>query len=140
MIVIAIIAVLASLAYPAYTRYVKRGQRTGAQVALNEAAQFMQRYYGANNAYDRALGATSKTAGSDDTRLPAALRKAPKDAATPTYDITVSTTQFGYTLTATRINDTMMANDECGNFTLTHTGLKGLSSQSTGQTVATCWR
>ena len=69
MIVVAIVAVLASLAYPSYTRYVKRGQRAGAQVALNEAAQFMQRYYSANNAYDRKPGDTTKTV--TDTSLAA---------------------------------------------------------------------
>lgn len=139
MITVAIVAVLAGLAYPSYTSYIKRGQRSNAQQALNEAAQFMQRYYSANNAYDRALGDTAKATNSDDTRLPANLRQSPKEG-TKAYDISVSTDRYTYTLTATRTTGGPMADDVCGNFTLTHTGLKGLASAATGQTVATCWR
>ena len=51
MIVVAIVGILAAIAYPSYTEQVKRGQRSKAQTALLEAAQFMQRYYAANNSY-----------------------------------------------------------------------------------------
>lgn len=141
MITVAILGVLAAVAYPGYTGYVKRGQRSNAQTVLNEAAQFMQRWYSANNAYDRKLGDTTKTV-TDTALLPQALRTAPKDGATKTYEISVSTDRYTFTLKATPKSGSSMAGDACGTYVLDHTGKRSLESQPTGskETVSTCWR
>lgn len=119
MIAVAIVAILASVAYPSYTTYVLRGKRTDAETVLLQAAQFMQRYYAANNKY---TGAT----------LPNGLKVAPLQG-TKAYDITVSVEAQTYTLTATPVQTDAL----CGKLTYNDKGEKG--EDGTG-TVAECWR
>lgn len=125
MIVVAIIGILASVAYPSYTEYIARGRRAEAQKALLEASQFMQRWYAAHNSFKD--GNTGPTL--------------PNQNALSTYTLnkpTVDTDDLSYTITATRTG--VMANDGCGNFTLTSTGVKGLTSASAGYDIARCWK
>lgn len=129
MIVVAIIGILAALAYPSYTQYVAKGRRAKAQTALLEAAQFMQRYYAANNRYDQDL------------------QKAPlvaSDLPQANADATNYTLSFSKgTLTATTFTLVMsptgaMSKDRCGSFTLDHTGFKGLTGNSAD--TKDCWK
>jgi len=136
MIVIAILGILAAVAYPAYTQHVQRSRRAQAQSALLEAAQYMQRFYAANNRYDRDL------AGTDLDDLPASLNRSPKDGeGAQAYSITISAkTATSYTLSATPTAGGPMASDRCGTLTLTSLGVKGVTGASTGVTAAECWR
>ena len=125
MIVVAVIGILAAIAYPSYQEHVRKSKRADAQAALMELSHFMERYYTANGKYTKAANT-----GPD---LP--FTKTPKDSATENYGLALSTvTDFGYTLTATAKNS--MANDKCGNLTLTDKGVKG----SSASTAAECWR
>lgn len=120
MIAVAIVGILSAVAYPAYTQHVLRSKRTDAQTVLLQAAQFMQRYYVANNKYTNAA-------------LPDGLKVAPISGS-KNYDISITSADAtGYTLTATPT----FTDPICGNLTLTHTGVKGKSG--TGD-VNTCWR
>lgn len=124
MIVVAIIGILAAVAYPAYTEQVKRGRRADAQTALLEAAQYLQRFYAANNSFS---GAT----------LPSGYTSSPKTG-TEVYAITltVNDDNRSYTLLATL--NTNFSDSACGNFSLTDTGQKGVSAS--GAAVSDCWR
>ena len=133
MIVVAIIGILAAIAYPSYTAYVAKGRRSEAQTALMENAQFMQRYYAANGAFDRRMGDVAPD-GADATRLPADMRVSPRTGGT-LYSVAVATTRTTFTLTATP--EGSMASDRCGNLTLDHTGRKGVSGS--GATIRECW-
>jgi type IV pilus assembly protein PilE len=141
MIVVVIVGILGTLAYPSYTENVKRGKRSQAQTALLQAAQFMQRYYATNMAYDRVLGEKddNKAASSDSTRLPADLRQSPSQG-TAEYNITVSTAKTTYTLTATPTNS--MSDDKCGALTLDNVGQKGvlINNASAPEKVPSCWK
>jgi prepilin-type N-terminal cleavage/methylation domain-containing protein len=53
MIVMTIVGLLGVIALPSYTNYVARGHRTAARVQLLQAAMYMQRFYAANDRYDR---------------------------------------------------------------------------------------
>ncbi|NBD20598.1 prepilin-type N-terminal cleavage/methylation domain-containing protein [Aquabacterium fontiphilum] len=130
MITVAIVAILASVAYPAYTEQVARSRRADAQAVLMEAAQHMQRFYAAHNRYDLQLdGATANA-------LPGTLQASPR-AGTAAYTLSISAVDAGaFTLTATATG--AQANDRCGNFTLTHTGARGVTGS--GATVQDCWR
>lgn len=124
LIVVAILGILSAIAYPSYVEYVRRGKRVEAQGKLQQAAQWMQRYYSTNDQY---VGA--------DTKLPANLKRSP-DNGTEAYTITVVPVADppSYTLTATAKNS--MAKDKCGNLTLNSYGEK----KSSKGTVADCWK
>ena len=128
MIVVAIIGVLTAIAYPAYTKQVLRSKRSDASTVLLEAAQFMQRYYNANNSF--------KTTDEAQTALDnAKLNQAPKGDGAASHIISINVDQDarGYTLTAAPSGYT---DSDCGNLTLTHAGFK---DSENGETAA-CWK
>jgi len=132
MIVVAVVAILAAIAFPAYTEYVQRSRRAEAQAMLLQAAQFMQRFYAAHNRYDQQLDGATAVA------LPAELQRTPADGARA-YAISLDEdTLAAGTFTLVATPEGPMANDPCGNFTLTHTGTRGVTGANA--TVANCWR
>lgn len=136
MVVVAIIGILASIAYPSYTEYVAKGRRSDAQKALLEASQYMQRWYAANNTFQ-----TNDSTPAAPT-LPAGLNRSPAaGSGTQAYTLAVSSaTTSTYTITASRTAGGPMATDKCGNLTLTSTGVKDLTSATSGYDVARCWK
>lgn len=134
MIVIAIVAILSSIALPSYSSYVARSKRADARGQLLQAAQFMQRFYAANDQFvvDRA-GTPIATA------MPVSLRQSPSQG-TALYAlvITASAAPAGYTLTMAPVAGASMANDPCGSYTLNSSGVRGV----TGGTLSLdeCWK
>lgn len=133
MIVVVILGILSAIALPTYTEYVKRSSRGDAQAVLRESSTYMQRFYSANNRYDRSVAGNPPT-------LPDNLAHAPagtSDADQIRYDITIEDlTATEFTLKATPTGS--MAGDECGTFTLTQDGIQGLEDNA--KEVAECWR
>ncbi|MBV2162887.1 MAG: type IV pilin protein [Comamonas sp.] len=119
MIVVAIVGILSSIAYPSYTEYVRKGHRASARAALLQAAQWMERAATATGTYPATAA------------FPANLKAVEGDR----YTVSVNTPNGGgsYTLTATPKG--AQSGDRCGNFTLTNTGVRGVSSG----TVPDCW-
>lgn len=143
MITVAIVAILASIALPAYTGYIARAHRADARTQLVQAAQFMQRFYAANDNFlkDRAENDVL-------TQVPANLMRSPADG-TKLYDLTIPlgvaplTNAMSFTLNMVPVAGGKMANDECGTFTLTSTGVRGvLVGGSAGGTALRdkCWK
>jgi type IV pilus assembly protein PilE len=132
LVAIAIIGILASIAIPAYTSYVQRANRSDAKTQLLEAAAFLQRCFSQNNDYRCAPAAPAA--------MPAPFNQSPAVGAAK-YTITVTagggTGSTTFTLTATRTGT--MAGDECGDFTLTHTGVRNIVNETPGRTAAECW-
>jgi type IV pilus assembly protein PilE len=122
MVVIAIIGILAAIALPSYREHVARSRRADAQATLLQAAQFMQRFYAANNTFEGALLASS-------------VQVSPRPQDGPaSYTLAVNPTATSFEITATAVG--AQAADKCGNFTLTDTGVKSVSKAD----VASCWR
>ena len=132
MIAVVIVSIIAAVAFPSYQNSVKKAKRGDAKAALLSAAQAMEQRYSTNNSY---AGATlSDTAGTTVVFVD----HAPSSGAHANryYDLSFSSlSATSFTLTATRTG--AMASDECGNFTLTNTGVKGVSGGSL--TTADCW-
>ncbi|WP_291475625.1 type IV pilin protein [Acidovorax sp.] len=122
MIVVAIIGILSAIALPSYSEYIRRGHRAEARAGLLQAAQWLERAATASGTYPLAAA------------FPATMKKVPSDR----YDITVASADGAtYTLTATPKG--AQANDKCGNYTLTNTGLRGAKSVTIGTIVTECW-
>jgi type IV pilus assembly protein PilE len=134
MVVVAILGILAAIALPSYQGYVARGRRADARTQLLQAAQFMQRFYAANDQYqyDRASNPV-------ETKIPANLMQSPGDVALANaiYTMTVVATTSAYTLTMTPVVGASMENDPCGAFTLTATGVRGVTGT---QSRDECWK
>ena len=147
MITVAIIGILSAIALPSYTSYIARARRADARTQLLQAAQFMQRFYSANDRFDQDRAGNLVTSSSG---IPDDLKRSPADG-TPVYQlntaitaysttpvISVSTNPPAYTLTMAPISPGAAATDACGMFTITSTGIKGVASAS--KTRDECWK
>lgn len=144
MITVAVIGILAAVAMPSYTSYIKRANRADARTQLLQVAQFMQRFYAANDSY---LQDRSSTAVIDV--VPANLKQSPADSSA-LYDLTIPlgaaplTNVASFTIRMVPVASGKMNNDECGSFTLTSTGVRGIIVGGTESTSGTlrdkCWK
>jgi len=120
MIVVAVVALLAAVALPSYQGSVRKARRTEAKASLSAAAQMMERYLTEKGTYaTAALGSGGVYADhSENGRYALSLS-----------GLTAST----FTLSA--VPQGSQADDECGTFTLTQGGVRGVSKLSTAE----CW-
>ena len=146
MITVAIIGILASIALPAYTSYIAKARRADARTQLVQAAQFMQRFYAANDSYVQDRSGNS-VLGTPPLGIPDALRKSPTDgsalyqlntAIAAAGDYTATLSVSAYTLTMAPITGTRAATDACGRFTLTSAGVRGVAGGT--KTRDECWK
>lgn len=136
LVAIAIVAILATIAVASYQDYIRRSARAEAKAVLMEAAGFMERYYTTNGRY------TTDVAGTTAPAL-TGLTQSPKEGAAR-YNIGFSAIAAqSYTLQA--VPTGAQTGDECGNLTLTHTGVKGSADVDGDGTagdaddIQTCW-
>ena len=142
MITVAIVGILAAVAYPSYREYVAKSRRVEAQALLMQSVQWMERFYAENYSYS---ANTAGVAVTDASMFPARYSRSPASG-TAAYTITVNATATTFTVTAARTGT--MAADKCGNFQITHTGVKQLAtgtySSTAGATqvaaMQSCWR
>lgn len=143
MITVVIVAVLASIALPSYTGYVARARRADARTQLLQVAQFMQRFYAANDSF-------SKDRANNDVinQVPTNLKSSP-DTGNKLYDLSLPlgvaplTNAMSFTVRMVPVSAGAMANDECGTFTFTSTGVRGVMvGESVGSATLRdkCWK
>ena len=123
MIVVAIVAILAAIALPSYNEYIRRGHRADARAGLLQAQQWLERAATATGVYPTSLPASLTWSGDGTKRYDIALAAGATNAA--------------FTLTATPKG--AQVGDKCGNYTLTHTGLRGANGVTSGAIVTECW-
>jgi type IV pilus assembly protein PilE len=130
MITVAIVGILASIAIPSYQDSVRKSRRADAKAALLGLANAMERHFTETNSYEGA-GTTGTPA---NTGAPSIYTIPPQTASfyTVTINAAAATT---FTLHAAPTG--AQTDPRCGTLTLTHTGARGITSQ-TG-TVAECW-
>ncbi|WP_304055010.1 type IV pilin protein [Nitrosomonas communis] len=130
MMTVAVIGILAAIALPAYQEHVRSTNRAEAKGILLEMAQLLERNFTESNRYDLKSDATNFT-------LP--ITQSPKTG-TAKYIIQFAAgmpTQNSYTLEA--VPTGAMTNDACATLTLTHTGVKGVSTNAS-LTAMDCWQ
>lgn len=124
MITVAIVAILSAIALPSYQEYVRRSHRAEARAGLQQAATWMERAATAQGVYP----------------LTAAFPDSLKSVPSKRYTIGLNSTDGAiWTLTASRVAGSAQVNDKCGSYTLTNTGLRGLTNNADGTTVLDCW-
>jgi type IV pilus assembly protein PilE len=140
MIVLAILGLLGAIALPSYTSQMAKAHRADAQGQLMQAAQFMQRFYGANDSFkaDRQGNAVIG-------QMPEALLHAPSQGAA-LYELSIPAaflSDTNFTLNMAPVAGGKMTTDVCGTFTLTATGIKGVANGTApGSTTLRdkCWK
>jgi type IV pilus assembly protein PilE len=131
MIVVAILGIVSAIALPSYTSYINRARRADARTQLLQAAQFMQRFYTANDQY-----ANDRAGNGIATQMPANLKRSPTDGA-QVYALAIDPSVGSYTLTMAPVAGSPMASDPCGSFTLTSTGVRGVTGTKSRDE---CWK
>ena len=131
MITVAIVGLLSAVAFPSYTSYIARAKRADARGQLLQAAQFMQRFYTANDQY-----ANDRAGNEVSTQIPANVKRSPADGA-QVYALAVVASASAYTLTMAPVAGSSMVNDTCGSFTLNSVGTRGVTGTRTRDE---CWK
>jgi type IV pilus assembly protein PilE len=131
MITIAIVALLASIAIPSYSSFIARGKRADARGQLLQAAQYMQRFYAANDAFN-----TSRSGQAIADSMPTPLQRAPAEGV-QVYTLSINATSAAYTLTMAPSGT--MASDPCASFILNSAGVRSVSGAAT-KTRDECWK
>lgn len=143
LIVLLVVAALAAVALPAYRESLARGARADVTGELVAAQQWMERFYAENLRYDRTVAGTPVT---DPALFPASFSQSPRVGnGQARYAIVLSAPlqPQAYTIVAMRVPG---ATDDCGDFTVDHTGRRGLQGWSTARfateaaALQACWR
>ena len=131
VIVVAIVGILSAIAMPMYRDYVVRSNRTEAKAGLAVVALAQERYYSVNNTYTSsvaALGSMTVVKSNGET-----------EGGYYVVSIVLQSSGSAYTLNATPQSKAGQNTDKCNILTLSSTGLKGVSSATSGYTAANCW-
>ena len=120
MIVVAIIGILAAIAYPSYQSQIRKSRRTEAKVALEQGALALEKCYTRSMTY---VGCPAPVAATEEGHYTVALAGGVSGLAT------------SFVLTATPAGS-QVQDAECGAFTLSDTGVRGVSGSGTAQA---CW-
>jgi type IV pilus assembly protein PilE len=160
LITVVVIGILAAVAVPSYSAYVARGQRSAAKVALQQAAQYLERNYTSFGCYDYD---TNANACATTASLPNAY--APIGGGQVTYAVTVTypatpTVGQSFRLAAAPCgtasggctapgSNTSFTDTTCGALLLDNTGLQAIDKSGAGSwatpdttaaDVAACWQ
>ncbi|MCF6438269.1 type IV pilin protein [Pseudoalteromonas luteoviolacea] len=120
VIVVAIVGILATLAYPNYSSYIKRGARTDAMTILLDAANKQEQYFVDNREYASKL---------EDIGVPTTSENG-------YFNISVSVSSGGYTLTATAAGGPVQGDLECSSLSVNNLGIKTVTGTASADT---CW-
>ncbi|ARB27350.1 prepilin-type N-terminal cleavage/methylation domain-containing protein [Pseudomonas tolaasii] len=113
-----IVALLAGIAYPGYTRHVKKAYRAEIAALLMDQARSLELFYTRNGTFIDASGISE---GNDRYRISAALQPQ------------------AFSLSATPVLGSMMADDPCGEFSLASNGERSNPGAAPEMSRRACW-
>jgi len=129
MIVVAIIAILAGIAYASYDFAMIKSRRNAAAGCALEGAQFMERFYTTNLAYD-------EDQAGNGVILPQG--ECTRELAGHYVIALAAVTASTYTISATPQNHQATKDTKCGTLSITNTGTKSVSGTASA-TPTDCW-
>ena len=145
MITASIVAVLSAIALPSYTSYIARANRADARAQLVQVAQFMQRFYAANDKFDK-----DRSGNEVITQVPLALKQSPAPTGSAKlYDLAIVPIVIpgSVEIRMVPVDGGRMSNDQCGAFSLDSTGKRGIvlagvlyTDSSAQPLINTCWK
>ena len=118
MITVLIVAILAAIAYPSYQSYLARAYRSEAYTALNQWANLQEQYFLDQRYYAGDMSSLGAPANSFVT-------------AAGHYSVQTTTTETGFTLTATALDNQLTLDSACSTLTLFSDGVRAPKD---------CWR
>lgn len=119
LVVMSILSLLVTIALPSYSEHVARSRRADARTQLLQVAQFMQRFYAANDDYqaDRAGVAVAE-------QVPANLKQAPADSQAVYRLEIANVTRSTFEIHMKPVPGGPMAVDKCGTFAVNSLGVR----------------
>lgn len=133
MMTVLIIGIIGAIAYPSYLKQVVKSGRSDAKVALNEAAQRMQRCFTANGKFNPDEGACTvlDSLNSDDGLA----------SDEGFYTLSVSGLAAStYKITATPVAGKRQSEDEdCISFSINQAGVKTAKKRGGADNTSVCW-
>ena len=128
LVAVVIVGILGMIAYPSYTSHLVKSRRAQATACLQEAAQYMERFYTTNLRYDQT--ATTSIAVSLPTT--ACIQDL-----NGRYVLSIaSVSAHAFALKATPQGAQATADTQCGTLGLSQAGTKTITGTGT---VAACW-
>ncbi len=136
MAVVAIIALLAAIGFPSYQNQVRKAKRTEGKTTLLKAAQLQERYFSDNNRYaDSGSAPTFQSMMGNGCPYPVfSGENCTSNQGAYTITVTLGAGNTSYTLTATPQG--AFTDPDCGNLTLTSTGVRGRTGTAA---MNICW-
>lgn len=138
MITVAVVGILAAIAYPSFNEQMRKARRSDAVTALMEVANREEIFFSNFNTYT-----TDLTPSADPCAGATCGINYVSSSPEGHYDLTIAAGGSGigtsFTASAAPVASGPQSGDKCGTFTLTDTGLQGITGGATGVTAAQCW-
>lgn len=130
LVVVVVVAVLAAVALPSYSESLAKARRAEAKTGVMQAMQFMQRYYVANDRYDR-----DRTGAA--VALPAGLAQSPPEGQA---HYLISLVPEGLSATTFTVQAVPQRPDRCGTLRMNERGQKFMQDGAPGASITDCWK
>ncbi|KJZ00977.1 hypothetical protein TW76_01330 [Pseudoalteromonas ruthenica] len=125
MIVVAIVGILVAVAYPSYAEHVRKAARAEAMSAVLETANRLEQFYVDNRVY------TSDLTGVGVNTL--------TESDYYSISIALQDSAQAFIVTAEPYSGPALKDSDCGGFTVTDTGRRGVTVSSVSSRIDECW-
>jgi type IV pilus assembly protein PilE len=129
MVVVVILGILAAIAYPSYRAQVLRSHRSDAKVALEQAAQTLERCYTNTSTYATCPPLQAVIDGT----------ATPSENGYYSVDFPAAPTALAFTVRATAVGG-QLDDTDCRTFTLNNTNVRFAATAAAADNSTACWQ